>query len=362
MSVRQAFSPAGEQPCGALRALRSAAVRESGLPVIAEVRAAAPRPSSTVRTGHACADPGFQSFHELLVRERRGRAVGAGRPGPEDERIRLHMLDDVFAVAAAAIPCRVFHLLADLLLRPAFPQHRQRRELPGRHTRHEAISRVRRLVTGLALLRGRAVAVLSADDERLMKDFQIRLPGRLVLMAVDAPRMHDDAGDGIEQRRIGHRSGLAATAGDRQDDDERHKDAHGVSPQAERSWRTRGSFRIRLPVAAKTALASAGAVTAVPGSPIPPGFSKLRTRCTSIAGASLIRSVRTSWKFDCCTRPFSIVTSPHKAALIPKRIPPSICALTVSGFTTVPQSTAQTTRCTRTSPALDTSTSATSDK
>src|SRR5438067_6214212 len=68
----------------------------------------AERPSSTVRAGHACADPGFQSFHERLVRERRRRAVGAGRPGPEDERIRLHVLDDVFAAVAAAIPCRVF--------------------------------------------------------------------------------------------------------------------------------------------------------------------------------------------------------------------------------------------------------------
>ena len=73
----------------------------------------AERPSSTVRAGHACADPGFQSFHELLVRERWGPAVGAGRPGPEDERIRLHVLDDVFAATAAAIPFRVFHLLAD---------------------------------------------------------------------------------------------------------------------------------------------------------------------------------------------------------------------------------------------------------
>src|SRR5438105_349864 len=87
----------------------------------------------------------------------------------------------------------------------------------------------------------------------------------------------------------------AIAGGDRQGDHERQKDTHDVSPQAERSCFSRGSLRMRLPVAAKTALASAGAVTAVPGSPIPPGFSKLRTRRTSIAGASLIRSVRTSW-------------------------------------------------------------------
>src|SRR5438128_7521675 len=94
-------------------------------------------PSSTVRTGHACADPGFQSFHELLVRERRRRAVGARRPGPEDERIRLHVLDDLLAAVAAAIPCRVFHLLADLLLRPAFPEHGQRCKMPGCYAGHE---------------------------------------------------------------------------------------------------------------------------------------------------------------------------------------------------------------------------------
>ena len=36
------------------------------------------------------------------------------------------------------------------------------------------------------------------------------------------------------------------------------------------------------------------------------------------------------------------LTSPHKGPVIPKMIPPSTCALTVSGLTTVPQSTAQT--------------------
>src|SRR5216683_3323986 len=97
---------------------------------------------------------------------------------------------------------------------------------------------------------------------------------------------------------------------------------------------------MRRPVAAKTAFDTAAAVTAVPGSPIPPGASRLRTRCTSIAGASLIRTTRTSWKLDCSTRPFLSVTPPHSAPPIPKMIPPSICAFTVSGLTTTPQSTA----------------------
>ena len=53
-----------------------------------------------------------------------------------------------------------------------------------------------------------------------------------------------------------------------------------------------GSWRMRLPLAANTALPSAGATPAVPGSPIPPGASPLSIRCTSIKGASLIRRTR----------------------------------------------------------------------
>ena len=46
-----------------------------------------------------------------------------------------------------------------------------------------------------------------------------------------------------------------------------------------------GSFRARLPVAAKIALVTAGTMAEVPGSPIPPGGAKLWTMWTSIAGA-----------------------------------------------------------------------------
>jgi len=94
----------------------------------------------------------------------------------------------------------ILHLLADLLGTAAFPKHRKRREVPTGNTRHEAIRRVRRLVARLALLCGRAVAVLSADDEREMNSARIALPRRLVLMAVDAPRVHEDAGYRIESR------------------------------------------------------------------------------------------------------------------------------------------------------------------
>jgi hypothetical protein len=52
------------------------------------------------------------------------------------------------------------------------------------------------------------------------------------------------------------------------------------------------------------------------------------------------------------TRPSLIVTSPHSAALMPYTTPLSICALTMSGLTTVPQSTAHTILRTWTSPDL----------
>ena len=52
-----------------------------------------------------------------------------------------------------------------------------------------------------------------------------------------------------------------------------------------------GSFRKRLPVAAKIALVTAGTMAEVPASPIPPGGSKLWTMWTSMAGASFMRRI-----------------------------------------------------------------------
>src|SRR5262245_22072377 len=149
---------------------------------------------------HSCLDPGFERFDELLVRERGRRAPRAWIPGPENERIHLHVLDDLLCRAAAAVTGWILHLFADLLLAPTLPEHGQGSELPGRDARHEAAGRVRRLMASLAPLRGRAVAILSAVDERLMNGAGIALPGRSVLMAVEASRVHEDARDRIERR------------------------------------------------------------------------------------------------------------------------------------------------------------------
>ena len=51
-----------------------------------------------------------------------------------------------------------------------------------------------------------------------------------------------------------------------------------------------GRLRMRLPVAAASALATAGAIGGTPGSPTPVGFSVDGTMCTSTAGISPIRS------------------------------------------------------------------------
>ena len=48
---------------------------------------------------------------------------------------------------------------------------------------------------------------------------------------------------------------------------------------------------MRLPVAAKSALATAGPMGGVLASPIPPGVSWLGTMCTSITGISSMRSM-----------------------------------------------------------------------
>ena len=51
-----------------------------------------------------------------------------------------------------------------------------------------------------------------------------------------------------------------------------------------------GNRRMRLPVAAKIALQTAGAIPGVLASPIPPGAAVLGTMCTSTSGISSMRS------------------------------------------------------------------------
>src|SRR5262249_8025193 len=92
------------------------------------------------------------------------------------------------------------------------------------------------------------------------------------------------------ERDVGDRDGEGDQGGGAKDGGPRiaHDDLLQVVP----SCLARGRRRMRLPVAAKMALAMAGAATDVPGSPMPPGAFALGTSTTSMAGASSMRRTR----------------------------------------------------------------------
>src|SRR6266487_3982025 len=155
-----------------------------------------------LRAWHACVNPRFQRYDELLVRDRWSRAVGAGVPCPQDERIHFHVLDDCLPRSTAPVSRWIHELLADLVLRQAFPLHRQRCQVPTRYAWNEPVGRVGRLMARLARQGASAVAVSAADDQRLMTHGGIRLPWGVLLMAIHASRMQHHARNRIEQPRI----------------------------------------------------------------------------------------------------------------------------------------------------------------
>ena len=63
-------------------------------------------------------------------------------------------------------------------------------------------------------------------------------------------------------------------------------------PYALAAARVNGSVNTRWPVSFDQALATAGAIGGMPGSPMPVGFSVDGTMCTSTSGISLMRSTR----------------------------------------------------------------------
>ena len=123
------------------------------------------------------------------MRERWCGAMGARSPGPQHERVALHVLDNLLSAPTATVPSWVLHFLTDLRLGQPLPLHRQGCQVPARDARNETVGCVRRLVACLTLLGGRAVAILPTDHEWLMKDGSIRLPWRIVLVAVQASRV-----------------------------------------------------------------------------------------------------------------------------------------------------------------------------
>ena len=67
---------------------------------------------------------------------------------------------------------------------------------------------------------------------------------------------------------------------------------HELAQACLRSAGSTGNLRRRFPVAARIAFVTAGTMTEVPGSPIPPGASVFLVRYTSMAGASFMRRTR----------------------------------------------------------------------
>src|SRR5439155_22600906 len=77
-----------------------------------------------------------------------------------------------------------------------------------------------------------------------------------------------------------------------------------------RSWFINGSERMRLPVAAKIALSTAGAATAIVGSPTPPQKSPVGMMTTSTFGIPSIRITLYASKLLCSIAPPLTVHSP----------------------------------------------------
>ena len=110
-------------------------------------------------------------------------------------------------------------------------------------------------------------------------------------MAVLAARMLEHRAHGLERdetliarrcSRTGRRRGLGAATRDEEDE---RSELHDISLVSN------GSVRRRLPVSANTAFATAGAIGAVAGSPIPPIGAPLSITWTATFGISWIRRI-----------------------------------------------------------------------
>src|ERR1700751_8734 len=89
----------------------------------------------SIRTDRAGLHPGVKEGARLRLHAGRGLAVSSRSPGPADQRILAHVMDDVFE-GAAAIAGRIFDLLTNLRQRLALPTHLMRRQTPAWIARH----------------------------------------------------------------------------------------------------------------------------------------------------------------------------------------------------------------------------------
>ncbi len=121
---------------------------------------------------------------------------------------------------------------------------------------------------------------------------------------------------------------------------------------------------MRLPVAEKIALVTAGMIGGNAGSPRPVGGLLVFRKCTSISfGAWFIRTRRWSLKVDCCARPLTNVVSWAMTAPMPSMTDPWTWCVAFSGLiTSLPMSAATQTLFTFTRFCASTDTSAISAK
>src|SRR5260221_12908997 len=137
---------------------------------------------------------------------------------------------------------------------------------------------------------GRAVATGSALDVLPVRAAVVELQGLVVGdVAVLTARVLEDLAHGLEGGQAGRgvRLWRRLSARGRSEHDGQRREGGG-GPHESLS----GSRRSLCPVAAKTAVATAGPTGWTPGSPTPLGRSVLGTMCTSTTGISWRRSGR----------------------------------------------------------------------
>jgi GNAT superfamily N-acetyltransferase len=256
--------------------------------------------SSGGGAGGAGREPGLEGGEELRARDGDGDAGAARGPAPGDERVVEVVAErgEVFAAVGggiAELEAEIARGAADEDERLLGGGHAPAGGDAGRRVRAVARGRVRELVAGGAFLADAAVAggaALHVLDMRVRVVALQRLIARGV--AVLAARMLEDGAHGFPGReagtgRGGRDDGLRrpAAGGDGEhaaggDGEQKDEGLHACSSAS-------GSERRRWPVSAKRAFATAGAMGAVAGSPMPPILAPLWMMWTETSGISLMR-------------------------------------------------------------------------
>ena len=281
------------------RRLQRRATPSAAMPVVAEAaaRAMSRRPAITSLLNGQAVKVAFGSTSVTSRRgssaSRRARAGRAGEAAADHDDPRRRRLRRARASAAAAAAA------------PAPPRFR---EVAPRAVRRCVAARLHFCAAYHA-----AIAAISSSEKPLaIRSITVagRLPARNASIAatispasrpastrhrrLTARLPHDSPST---TRRAGRRVGRSGTAPASDQRSTAISATHGTGSAARRqarfrSWFISGSERMRLPVAAKIALSTAGAATAIVGSPTPPQKPPDGTMIVSTFGIS---SMRITW-------------------------------------------------------------------